>query len=208
MPGLQLPRFHFAGLFFIIQVLCCTVNAQSWDLVRDQDGIRIYARKEAGKSLKSYKGITDIQAPAEKVFAMIENVYDHEWWGKNLSQVNVLLYEKNKRSRYYLEYRLPWPLSNRDLCVEVTVNADPVNGVFRTMAIPLPGVVPEYPDKVRIPGYRQSWTITPAGRGSAHVILEGYADPAGNIPDWITNLAIVDTPLNIIQGIRQRMETR
>lgn len=208
MPGLQLLRFHFTILFFIIQVPGCPLNAQSWDLVRDQDGIRIYTCKEAGKSLKSYKGVADIQAPPEKVFALIENVNDHEWWGKNLSQVKVLLYEKNKRSRYYLEYGLPWPLSNRDLCVEVTVNADPSTGVYRTTAIQLSGVIPEYSGKVRIPNYRQSWTITPAGRESAHVILEGYADPAGNIPDWITNLAIVDTPDNILKGVRQRLEKR
>lgn len=201
-------RFDLLSLFFLAQVLSGQLAAQSWDLVKEQDGIKIYTRQEAGKSLKAYKGIADIQAPSDKVFALIENVYDHEWWGKGLSQVKVLLYEKNKRSRYYLEYRLPWPLFNRDLFVEVTVNADTVNRVFRTMAIPLPGVIPEYPDKVRMPAYRQSWTITPFGRESAHVILEGYADPAGNIPDWITNLAIVDTPINIIREVRRRMENR
>ncbi|MFA6126768.1 MAG: hypothetical protein WC699_05650 [Bacteroidales bacterium] len=208
MSRLKIDWFHFAGLLLILQMPGHPLKAQSWDLVRDQDGIRIYTRKEAGKSLKSYQGIADIQAPSDKVFALIENVYDHDWWGKGLSQVKVLLYEKNKRSRYYLEYRLPWPLSNRDLFVEVKVNADTVNLVFRTMATPLPGVIPEYPGKVRMPAYRQSWTITPIGKASAHVILEGYADPAGNIPDWITNLAIVDTPINIIRGLKVLAEAR
>ena len=205
MTQLPLNRLLFACLFFIMQVPVCHLHAQAWNLVRDQDGIKIYTTKEAGKSLKSFKGITDIPAPAQKVFAVIENVYDHAWWGSNLSQVKVMIYEKNKRSRYYLEYRLPWPLSNRDLLVDVTVIADTVNQVYRTLANHLPGVVPLYPDKVRIPNYRQSWTVTQLAQGSSHVIIEGYADPSGNIPDWITNLAIVDTPVNMLRELRKRM---
>ncbi len=206
MPKLHFNRFLFACLFFIIQVPVCHLYAQSWNLVRDQDGIKIYTLKEAGKSLKSFKGIIDIPAPAQKVFAVIENVNDHAWWGANLSEVKVMIYEKNKRSRYYVEYRLPWPLSNRDLVVDVTVNADSLNQVYRTQANQLQSVVPLYPDKVRIPNYHQSWTVTPSAQGASQVILEGYADPSGNIPDWIINLAIVDTPVNMLRELRKRME--
>jgi hypothetical protein len=205
MLKLHFNRLLFACLFFIIQVPASHLFAQPWNLVRDQDGIKIYTFKEAGKSLKSFKGITDIPAPAQKVFAVIENVNDNAWWGANISQVKVMIYEKNKRSEYYLEYRLPWPLSNRDLVVEVKVNTDTVNQIYRTLANHLPGVVPLYPGKVRIPNYHQSWTVTPSAPGMSHVILEGYADPSGNIPDWITNLAMVDTPDNLLRELRKRM---
>ena len=200
-------RYLFTGLLFITQLIDSELNAQSWNLVREQDGIQIFTRREEGRSLKSYRGVADIQAPAEKIFALLENVNDNKWWADKLIRVDVLLYEKNVRSRYYMEYGLPWPLSNRDLVVEETVSADPVKGIYTTMAVPVRGLVPEYSNKVRMPAYRQSWLITATGKGSAHVMLEGYADPAGNIPDWITNLAIVDTPAGIIKGVMKRLET-
>ena len=182
--------------------------AQSWDLVKEKNGIKIYTRKEAGKSLKSYKGVTDINAPAEKVFALIEDVNNTDWWDKNLTQIKVLLYEKYKKAQYYLVYDLPWPVTDRDLCVDVTVTIDPATGVRRITAVPLPGVIPECHDKIRIQEYRQTWTVTPAGKELCHVELEGFVDPAGSIPDWISNMLIVDSPIKVISGVRERVEKK
>ena len=180
--------------------------AQSWDFIKEKEGIKIYTRMEEGKSLKSYKGVTDIKAPAEKIFSLLENVNNTDWWDKNLNQIKVLLYEKNKRAQYYLVYDLPWPVTDRDLCVSVTVSIDPVTGVSRITAVPLPGGVPEHEDMIRIREYRQTWTVTPAGKDQAHVELEGYVDPAGNIPDWLSNMLIVDSPFKVISGVKKRME--
>ena len=187
-------------------VLSCSMAAQSWDFIKEKDGIKLYTRTEAGKSLKSYKGVTEIHAPAEKVFALIEDVNNTDWWDKNLTQIRVMLYEKNKRAEYYLVYDLPWPVTDRDLCVDVTVTIDPVSGTGKITAVPLPGVIPERNDKIRIKEYRQTWTVIPVDKGSAHVVLEGYVDPAGSIPDWISNMLIVDSPFKVISGVKQRLE--
>ena len=182
------------------------VFAQAWDFVREKDGIKIYTRKETGKELKSYKGVADIKAPAEKVFAMIEDVHNTGWWDKNLNQIKVLHYEKYKMAQYYLVYNLPWPVVDRDLCVNVTVTYNPVTGIGRITAQPLPGGIPERKDMVRIREYRQTWTVSPAGKSMAHVVLEGYLDPAGSIPDWVTNMLINSSPIKVISGIREQME--
>ena len=137
---------------------------------------------------------------------MIEDVNNTDWWDKNLSQIKVLLYEKYKRARYYLVYDLPWPITNRDLCVDVSVVYDSVNREGSITAMPLAGIIPERPDMIRIKEYRQTWTIKPAGSNLAHVVLEGYIDPAGSIPDWITNMLIVELPFKVIMGVKQKLE--
>ena len=201
-------RFCLAVFLFLSSVLSCSMLAQSWDFIKEKEGIKIYTRKEAGKQLKSYKGVADIKAPAEKVFALIEDVNNTDWWDKNFNQIRVLLYEKNKRAQYYLVYNLPWPVIDRDLCVDVRVTIDQVSGVRRITAIPLNGAYPEHKDMIRIKEYRQTWTVEPAGKERSHVVLEGYIDPAGSIPDWISNMLIIDSPVNAISGIRQRMEKK
>lgn len=201
-------RFCFILLVLLALVLPFSVVAQSWDFIKEKEGIKIYTRKEAGKSLKAYKGVADINAPADKVFALIEDVNNTDWWDKNFNQIKVLLYEKNKRAQYYLVYDLPWPVIDRDLCVDVTVTYDQVTGVGKITAVPLDGVFPEREDMIRIKEYRQTWTVEPAGNERSHVVLEGYIDPAGSIPDWISNMLIVDSPLQVFSGIRQRMEKK
>ncbi len=195
-----------ALLFVFTVALSGSAEAQSWDFIKEKDGVKIYTRKEKGKRLKSFKGVADIHATADKVFALIENVHNTDWWDKNLSEIKVLFYEKNKRAQYYLVYDLSWPLTDRDLCVDATVSINPAKGVYRITAGPLPGVVPEHKDMVRIKEYRQSWTIESAGNNLSHVVLEGYVDPAGSIPDWIYNMVITDSPITVISGVRQRME--
>jgi hypothetical protein len=58
---------------------------------------------------------------------------------------------------------------------------------------------------VRIKDFRQTWTIIPAGKEMTHVVLEGFVDPAGSIPDWISNILIIDSPFKAISGAREQM---
>jgi hypothetical protein len=197
--------FRFSLTVILSLSVSYSLVAQSWDFVKEKEGIKMYTRKDAGKSLKSYKGVTDIKAPADKVFALIEDVYHTDWWDKNLTQIKVLLYEKNKRAQYYLVYDLPWPVTDRDLCVDVTVTVDPVTGVGKITANPLPGLLPECSDLIRIKEYHQTWTVRPVGKDLTHVELEGYVDPAGSIPDWLSNMIIVDSPFKVICGVRERV---
>ncbi len=182
------------------------LHAQPWNFIKEKDGIKIYTRKEPGSSLKSFKGVTDIRASAEKVFNLIGNVKNLDWWDKNLREIRVLYYEKEKRSQYYLVYDSPWPVTDRDLCVDATISTDPVTGMRTITSGPLLNVVPENPDYVRIKEYWQTWVLTPTGKDMVHCVLEGYVDPAGSVPDWIYNMVITDTPLKIIRGIKQRLE--
>ena len=198
-------QFLYIIMFFFTMMLSCPMSAQSWDFIKEKDGIKIYTRKEAGKSLKSFRGVTDINAPAEKIFALMEDINNTDWWDKKLTQIEVLLYEKDKRARYYLVYDLPWPVKDRDLCVDVTITIDPVTGERKIAAVSLAGVIPERKNIVRIKDYRQTWTIMPTGSEMTHVVLEGFVDPAGTIPDWISNLLIIESPFKTINGLRERM---
>ena len=198
-------QFHFILTFFFTLIVSCSIAAQSWDFIKEKDGIKIYTRVEAGKSLKSYRGVTDINAPAEKIFALMEDINNTDWWDKKLTHIKVLQYEKNKRVQYYMVYNLPWPVTDRDLCVDVKITIDTVTGECKFNAVALNGVIPERSDMVRIKDYRQTWTIIPASKEMTHVVLEGFVDPAGIIPNWISNMLIIESPIKAITGLKERM---
>jgi hypothetical protein len=204
-----LKRFDlFSFLLPVLYLLLISpaVVAQSWDFIKEKDGIKIYTRKEGGNSLKSFKGVADINAPIEKAYNLIGNVRNVDWWDKNVREIKVLYYEKDKKSQYYLVYDSPWPVADRDLCVDATITTDPVTKVRTVLSVPLTGVVPERQDLVRIKKYRQQWTIEPLGKDRIHVVLEGFVDPGGSVPDWLYNMVITDSPLKVIRGIRERLE--
>jgi hypothetical protein len=192
----------FISVLFFTMMLTSSVAAQSWDFIKEKDGIKIFTRIEAGKTLKSYKAITDIIVPAEKIFTLMEDINNTDWWDNKLTQIKVLLYEKGKRSQYYMVYELPWPVADRDLCVDVNITTDPLTGICKINAVALNGVMPERNDMVRIKDYLQTWTIIPDGKELTHIVLEGFVDPAGTIPKWISNMMIIESPIKAISGLR------
>jgi hypothetical protein len=201
--------YHLSRIFlFFFGFLLMTGNleGQDWKFIKEKDGIKIYTKKEPGNNLKSFKGVADIRTSMDKVRNLIGNVKNVEWWDKNVKEIKVLNYEKDKISQYYLVYDAPWPVADRDLCAEALISDDPVTGVRTVFAKPLLNVIPDRQGCVRIVKYWQKWTLEPTNHGVVHAILEGYVDPGGSVPDWIYNMVITDTPLKVMRGIKQRLE--
>ena len=153
-----------AGLLLTLLTVwapACISYGQSWEFAKEKDGIKVFTKKSPGSSIRSFKGIMDVKAPVEKVNNLIGNVKNLDWWDKNVKEIKVLYYEKDKKSQYYLVYDPPWPVTDRDLCVESIITTDPVTGARTVSAKPLLNVVPERDDCVRIKNYWQTWTIEP-----------------------------------------------
>ena len=194
--------------FFMLHSCVNTYSySQPWNFVKEKDGVQLFTRQEAGKSLKFIKGVAEINESAEKVFALIEDVNHTEWWDANVSQIKILLYEKNKHAQYYLVYKMPWPFKDRDLTVNVTASLNQVNGEFKLIATPLTDMSTKKNDLVHIKDYRQTWTIRPVNNRT-HVELEFYIDAIDNIPGWLVNLALIETPINSIKAIRLLLEKK
>ncbi len=182
------------------------VSAQNWEFIKEKEGIKIYTRKEGSNTLKSFRGVMDVKTDFITVSNLIGNVKNVDWWDKNLREIRVLLYEKDRHIQYYLVYGAPWPVTDRDLCVDATITTDPVTGIRTIYSVPMPNVIPENPDYIRIKNYWQKWMIQDMKNRTIHLVLEGYVDPAGSVPDWVYNMVITETPLKIMRGIRDRVE--
>jgi len=192
----------------ILLSLSLDLRAQKWEFVKEKEGIKIFTRKEPGSTLKAFRGVTDIHATMESVCNLIGNVKNVDWWDKNLREIKILLYEKEQHVQYYLVYGAPWPVADRDLCVDAVITTDHVARTRTVSAKPLLNVVPENPNYVRIKNYWQKWFIQDMNNGVIHCTLEGYVDPAGTVPNWVYNMVITDTPLKIMRGIKQRLEKK
>lgn len=178
--------------------------AQSWTFMKEKDGIKVYTRREINSSMKSFKGDVTFKASLQKVYSMLGNDKNNDWWDKAITDVKVLGYEENKYVQYYLVYTLPWPFKNRDIVTETTISTDKVSGVRIYTAIPLSNKVPEKSNLVRIKEFKQTWTVQPVDKGYIHVTLEGSVNPGGSIPAWLYNMVITEAPLKMLSSLREK----
>ncbi len=190
------------SVFLIAMVT--SLRGQPWDFIKEKDGIKVFTRNEIKSSLKAFRGEITFKADIDKVNLLVGDANNLDWWDKAISSVKILEFEKNKLIKYYIVYDVPWPLTKRDLALEARISIDPVTGVRTVDAKPLLNVIPENKDLVRIKKYWQKWTVQPMNNGYVNVIMEGFVDPMGNVPAWLYNLTVSETPINVLSALRER----
>jgi hypothetical protein len=199
---------HSICIVTIISVLslfpCYRASAQAWDFIKEEDGIKIFTRKELEGSLKSYKGETTFRAPMEKVCMLLGTANNFDWWDKGFTTIKVLKYKDQQFIQYYFIYDMPWPVADRDLTVESVIKMDTATGKYTVSSHPSSKAFPQNPDLVRITKYWQTWTVQAMDKGYMHITLEGAIDPGGNIPSWVYNMLVTEMPLKTLRSLRQR----
>jgi hypothetical protein len=196
----------FLILFINLIIGSWNLSAQEWEFKKEHDSIKVYTRNEENNPVKSYRGELDLHTTMAKISKVLGNTESFDWWDKNIHDITVLAFVPEHDIKYYLVYDLPWPVSDRDLCAEAKITYDSLTGKRTVRAIPLEGVIPEKPDMVRIKNYWQEWSMQATAPGIVHVTLEGSVDPGGNIPAWLVNMVITDTPLNIMRKLRDKVD--
>ena len=89
---------------------------------------------------------------------------------------------------YYTETHLPWPVSNRDAIVHLTMNKDSLNRFLKVTATGVPAYLSEKSGKVRVTKLNLSWYVTMPTTNSIHIVYTFEAEPGGSLPAWIANL--------------------
>jgi len=196
---------YIAPLMLLILLFSGSLCAQNWKFVKEKDGVQLYTRQSAGKGLKYFKGIAEINTPAERIYSKLEDVYQTDWWTKDVSQIKVLHYAKDRLAQYYLVYDLPWPFKDRDLCVNVTASINRATGERRLTAIPMQGACVVNNQCVRMKEFWEEWKIRPIDQNRAHVELEFYINPGTHLPDWIVNMVLTDSPIKVIRAMRSAL---
>ena len=183
-----------------------SIFGQTWDFNKEKDGIKVYTRRAGHTSLKSFKGEAILHTQMDKVCQLIGNGENFDWWDEGIRELKVLDYVKDKYIKYYLVYDVPWPLADRDLCVEANIYDDPLTGQRIVIAKPLPDIMPLNPNYIRIRNYSQKWIVTPIDKNTIKLTLEGFVDPGGIVPSWLYNMVITDTPIKVIKKVKARVE--
>ena len=66
------------------------IYGQSWNFIKEKDGIKIFTRKELNSSLKSFKGETTFRADINKLSLILGSAKHLDWWDKDISEIKVL----------------------------------------------------------------------------------------------------------------------
>ena len=167
-----------------------------WVLTKDQDGIQVYTRLLNTGKFKEVKVDFELDATENQLTSVLRDITHHKDWSYGTKRTYVISKKGKDTIIYYSEVSLPWPLSNRDLVIELSFKKDTVNNMLHIRAKSIPGVVPVKSGLVRVPSSIASWDVTPMPNHLLKIEYILSADPGGALPAWLVNLGASVGPYN------------
>lgn len=180
--------------------------AQGWELVREEEGIRVWLKPVAGSSYKAFRSETLMQTDLATLRELQEDVEASCAWIHSCREQRLLSYEGDTAFTY-TRFDTPWPVQARDSVMRVTSRMDVDGSLVRE----LEGVPQRLPsDKAfeRITSAQGYWRMTPQDDGRVKVVYELHAEPGGQVPAWLANSFVIDAPFNTLLLLRRAAEAQ
>ncbi len=107
---------------------------------------------------------------------------------------------------YYTETQMPWPLSNRDVIINMKIQTDSLPKFLLIHGNALPDLIPVIPMRVGVQKFSSSWKITMPTTSSIHIDYIVELDPGGSIPGWAANMFADKGPFGSFSNLGEKLK--
>lgn len=195
------------NLLFILIFLTNHLSAQQpWNLKKDDNGIRVYSKSSDQSKYNELRVEMTLQSTLSALASLVLDIGNYPNWSFNTKKTAVLKTVSPSELYFYSEIHSPWPASNRDLAIHLTITQDAASKVMTIRAEEMPNYIPPKDGLVRVPLSEEVWTVTPAGNGSVKVDYRIKLDPGANMPAWIINSFSVKGPYETFSHVREQLK--
>lgn len=187
-------RVIFFAVFSLL-LMSYTANAQdTWELRRDENGIKIYSRRANDGKLVELRLLTQYNATPDELVNTLLDIQNYSNWIYGSKRAGIIKKINDHDIIYFTEAHLPWPIQDRDLVTELTITPATATTPLIIQAKSIQGILPPKPHFIRVPYSLATWHITPDGVNKINIEYTFSIDPGGSIPTWLVNMTIAGGP--------------
>jgi hypothetical protein len=183
---------NFLRSFLLGAFLISSFHAQAedaWVQISDADGVKTFQRQVENTSIVAFRGETEVEAPIERVAAVLADVESRKEWIDDLIEAKNLEV-KNILDRVDYNYtHVSWPFQDRDLVYSVKVDVDQKKREMKILmkAAEHPAMPPRS-GIVRAQMKDSHYFVKDLGNNRTFVSVEIAVDPKGNVPLWLVRM--------------------
>ena len=185
--------------FLIVFLLFASQD--SWELKKDKNNIQIYTRETENSPIKSFKGVTQIEATPEQVLKVIQDLQKYPLWMDRCESGKII--EVISDSEYYIQTKMKMPVPVKDRDVVQLIKIERRESEIYIDIISTPDYIQADDSYLRMPLSEGYWKLTSTGIKSTKIELVSTNDPGGSIPDWVVNMMIVGTPYSMMENLQR-----
>jgi hypothetical protein len=171
------------------------------------DWLKIFTCPVPSSNFLSFVGVATIDAPQHSVLSLLYDIGSATEWVWKTKEMKVLQELSESEGRVVFQLvSAPWPVADREIITRSTAFKDAeTNEVFIKLES-LPDFIPENDRNVRVRQLEGAWNILPLSENQCRVVFRLHVEPAGEIPSWLANIAVIDTPYHTLHNLRDMVK--
>ena len=194
---------------FVFLIFICSgfssigISGEDWQLKKSENGISVYTRKPENSDFKEVKASAYLKTSLSSLIALLYDFEFYPKWVYKCGKSGTLKVISEKELIHYQTVLAPWPIANRDFVVNIKIAQNKMTKVITIKSHAIGHYIPAFPGYVRIMNFNASWVLTPLKNGNVEIVYTLLVDPAGNVPAWAVNMAIIDGPFETMANIKE-----
>lgn len=178
------------------------VAETEWELKRDRDGIQIYTAEITGSAHNAVRAETIVEGVRlSALVAVIEDAEACAEWADRCAESYIVERPSTTEAIIYTHNDLPFPVSDRDVTARATWSQNPQTLEVMLESMAISGVMDEVRGRVRLTQATVYWQFVPLGENRVQIINRAHINPGSALPGWVTNMLLVDTPFETLEGM-------
>ena len=194
---------------FSISLILATSSlfANSWKKTVSKDGVNVYKRTVKGSPVIELKGTAIVNHSIKDILAVVLDYKNFKKWQPNLITFRRVKVISTREFINYAAFKLPWPISNRDVVMHTKIMSKGSNKVQVNMRETTHPSRPKSNKYVRIKMARVQWNLQSINAGkSTKLQFISRGDPGGYIPLWLINWVGKYQVVEGINRLRKRVK--
>jgi len=199
--------FVFLGFVIVSSSTNAEITGKVWTLIKDKNGIKIYASEYKNSKIKIFKGEAIVDAGVEVFNVMLRepSIYKDFLFRCKESAMIKKFAEDDILALNITS--MPWPVMDREVLVRGTVEKKFSKGIFTVLleGIPLDqynSYIPISKNRKRMTKVWSIFILQVLSREQTRIVYHLYADPGG-IPAGLVNLFMSDAPYETLLGMQR-----
>ena len=182
-------------------------NTQNWQLVKDENGIKVYTRILANSDYKEFRGKMNIETTLDDLLMFINNAGRcPDWQYRCIKMINL------SNGYIYKLNNLPWPLSDRYTVMQSQMHFDQQHNIY-TLQLKniereqLPqhilAQLPEEDNTIQMRYSDGYWKLKLDDTPMIHITYQMHGDPAGVIPAALANQGVTNAAFVTLSNLKK-----
>jgi hypothetical protein len=162
---------------------------EAWKLAKDKDQIQVYTRNIPGSRSSELRVECAMDGTQSQLVALLSDIANYKNVIYKTKSAKLIRRVSETELLYHVVTSVPWPVSDRDMGVQLTFAQDPASKILQVRGVGVPDLVAAQPNTVRIADWLAIWQVRPVTKQRMHVTYTCRLDPGGDIPAWLDNIA-------------------